>query len=89
MQDGYVWVLGGIFWEAYAFIQHTIAGLGPHGKIINIDTVARGAVWADDIDGTASHAVRTRSFPVCKVEILILHSVAWLEFELRPVPVDV
>ena len=51
--------------------------------------MARGAVRAYDIDGPPSHAVGAGSFPVCEIEILILHSIAWLELELRPVPVDV
>ena len=71
------------------FIHFAAPRLSPDSKVFDVDSVTWRSIGTDDINGASSYTVRTRSLPICEVQILIVNAIPRLQFQLGPVAVNV
>lgn len=66
-----------------------VAGLGPHGEVLDGDVCAGDGVGAFNLDGTALAAILLGAFPVHEGEVFEFDAVTASFVHAAPVAVDV
>lgn len=63
--------------------------LGPHGEILNGDIVARGAVWANNLDRSSCSTILLGALPIFESDVAQFDTISSLGAHAGPVAVNI